>query len=52
VISRYLANPARFENYLRRCDEQAGAVRCKIEASQRPRARQEELIRLQSSIDG
>ena len=52
VISRYLANPAPFEDYLRQCDEQAGAVRCKIEASLRPGPRQEELIRLRSSIDG
>jgi uncharacterized protein (DUF433 family) len=52
VISRYLANPAPFEDYLRQCDEQAGAVRCKIEASQRPGPSKEELIYLQSSIDG
>ena len=52
VISRYLANPAPFEDYLRQCDEQAGAVRCKIEASQRPGRSQEEQIRLQSLVDG
>ena len=34
VISRYLANPAPFEDYLRQCDEQAEAVRRKIEAAQ------------------
>ena len=44
VISRYLANPAPFEDYLRQCDEQAGAVRCKIEVSQRPRPSKEELV--------
>ena len=44
VISRYLANPAPFEDYLRQCDEQAGAVRCKIEASQRPGPSKEELV--------
>jgi hypothetical protein len=31
VISRYLATPAPFEEYLRRCDEDAEAVRCKLE---------------------
>jgi hypothetical protein len=44
VISRYLANPAPFEDYLRQCDERAGAVRCKIEASQRPGPSKEELV--------
>ena len=44
VINRYLANPAPFEDYLRQCDEQAGAVRCKIEASQRPGPSKEELV--------
>jgi uncharacterized protein (DUF433 family) len=52
VISRYLANPASFKDHLRQCDEQAGAVRCKIEAAQRTGASHEELIRLQSLIDG
>jgi uncharacterized protein (DUF433 family) len=33
VISRYLANPAPFEEYLRRCDEEAEAVRRKLEAA-------------------
>jgi uncharacterized protein (DUF433 family) len=33
VISRYLANPAPFEEYLRWCDEQAEAVRRKLEAA-------------------
>jgi len=44
VISRYLANPAPFEDYLRQCDEQAEAVRRKIEASQRPGPSKEELM--------
>ncbi len=44
VISRYLANPAPFEDYLRQCDEQAEAVRRKIEASQRPGPSKEELV--------
>src|SRR5205085_1219071 len=36
VISRYLANPAPFDAYLRQCDEQAETVRRQIEASQPP----------------
>ncbi len=44
VISRYLANPAPFEDYLRQCDEQAEAVRRKIESSQRPGPSKEELV--------
>jgi uncharacterized protein (DUF433 family) len=43
VISRYLANPAPFEDYLRQCDLQAEAVRRKIEASQQPGPSKEEL---------
>jgi uncharacterized protein (DUF433 family) len=44
VISRYLANPAPFEDYLRHCDEQAEAMRRKIEASQPPRLTKDELL--------
>jgi uncharacterized protein (DUF433 family) len=44
VISRYLANPAPFDDYLRQCDEQAEAVRRKIEASQRPGPSKDELL--------
>jgi uncharacterized protein (DUF433 family) len=32
VISRYLANPAPFDEYLRRCDEEAEAVRRNLDA--------------------
>ena len=32
VITRYVANPAPFDEYLRRCEEQAEAVRHKLEA--------------------
>jgi hypothetical protein len=31
VISRYLANPAPFDEYLRRCDEEAEAVHRKLD---------------------
>ncbi|HEY7307904.1 MAG TPA: hypothetical protein VH643_00955 [Gemmataceae bacterium] len=44
VISRYLANPAPFEEYLRQCDEKAAAVRRQIEAAQRPGPTKEELL--------
>jgi uncharacterized protein (DUF433 family) len=33
VISRYLANPAPFDEYLRRCDEEVLAARRKLEAA-------------------
>ena len=33
VISRYLTNPAPFEEYLRRCEEDADVVRQKLEAA-------------------
>jgi uncharacterized protein (DUF433 family) len=33
VVTRYLANPAPFDEYLRRCEEEAEAVRRKLEAA-------------------
>src|SRR5438105_13436301 len=33
VVSRYLANPSPFDEYLRRCDEDAEAVRRQLEAA-------------------
>jgi hypothetical protein len=33
VIGRYLANPAPFDEYLRRCDEEAEEMRRKLEAA-------------------
>jgi hypothetical protein len=33
VISRYLADPGPFDEYLRRCDEEPGAVRRKLESA-------------------
>ena len=36
VISRYLAAPAPFEEYLRQCDESAAEVRRKVEERQGP----------------
>lgn len=36
VISRYLADPTPFDNYLRQCDDDADEVRRTLEASQPP----------------
>jgi hypothetical protein len=36
VVTRYLDNPAPFEDYLRQCDEAAAETRRKIEAFQGP----------------
>jgi uncharacterized protein (DUF433 family) len=45
VISRYLANPAPFDEYLRRCDEEAEAVQRKLEgAGMTGRVSKEELL--------
>jgi hypothetical protein len=38
VLSRYLANPAPFDDYLRQCDEAAAQTRRKIEEAQGPQA--------------
>ncbi len=45
VISRYWAHPAPFDEYLRRCDEEAEAVRRKLEsAGMAGRVSKEELL--------
>ena len=44
VISRYLANPAPFDEYLRQCDERGDAIRGTIEASQRTGPTKDELL--------
>jgi uncharacterized protein (DUF433 family) len=45
VIAYYLARPAEVDEYLRRCNEEADAIRRKIEASQPPRPNlKEELL--------
>ena len=44
VISRYLANPVPFDEYLRQCDEDAEAIRAKIQASQRKGPTKEDLL--------
>lgn len=44
VISRYLANPAPFDEYLRQCNEQGEAIRTTIEASQPAWPTKEEIL--------
>ena len=44
VISRYLANPAPFDEYLRQCNEQSDAVRSTIEAAQPAGPTKDELL--------
>ena len=44
VISRYLADPAPFDEYVRRCDEEALAVRQRIEENQRAGPSKEQLF--------
>ena len=44
VISRYLSNPAPFDEYLCQCDEQGDAVRSTIEASQPTGPSKDELL--------
>ena len=43
VITRYLANAAPFDTYLRQCDEEADALRRHIETSQPPAVDSSEL---------
>jgi uncharacterized protein (DUF433 family) len=48
VLAYYLAHPAEIEDYLRKCDEAAEAVRRRIEATQpRPPTKEELLARAQ-----
>ncbi len=44
VIAYYLAHRAELDEYLLRCDEEAEAVRRRIEATQRPGPTREELL--------
>jgi uncharacterized protein (DUF433 family) len=44
VISRYLASPEPFDEYLRQCDEQSDAIRSTIEASQPTGPTKKELL--------
>jgi uncharacterized protein (DUF433 family) len=44
LISRYLANPVRFDEYLRECEEKADSVRREIEAAQGPGISKDDLM--------
>jgi hypothetical protein len=44
VVSRYLADPAPFEDYLSKCDDAAEKIRQRIEASQSPQSKLRELL--------
>jgi uncharacterized protein (DUF433 family) len=44
VIAYYLAHPAEIDEYLGKCDEEAEAVRCQVEASQPRGPSKEELL--------
>jgi uncharacterized protein (DUF433 family) len=44
VVAYYLVHPAEMDEYLRKCDEEADAVRRTIESSQRPSPTKEELL--------
>ena len=44
VLAYYLAHPAEIDAYLRQCDEEAAAVRRRIEAAQPPGPTKEELL--------
>jgi hypothetical protein len=44
VITRYLAAPAPFEDYLRQCDEKAAEARRKIEEVQGPQGNLREVL--------
>src|SRR5208283_3846711 len=44
VVSRYLADPAPFEDYLRKCDEAGEETRRRIEAIQGPQGNLREVL--------
>ena len=52
VVSRYLADPGPFEDYLKQCDEAAEETRRKIEASQGPRGRLREVVLARARAKG
>jgi hypothetical protein len=52
VVTRYLADPAPFEEYLRQCDARAEEVRQKFEASQGPRGNLRDVILARARAKG
>jgi len=52
VVSRYLADPAPFEDYLRKCDEAAEETRQRIEAFQGPQGNLREVLLARAKAKG
>jgi hypothetical protein len=52
VISRYLADPAPFEDYLRQCDEKAEETRRTIEATQGPQQNLRDILLARARAKG
>jgi hypothetical protein len=52
VVSRYLADPTPFEDYLRKCDEAAEETRRKIEAFQGTRSNLREVLLARAKARG
>ena len=52
VVSRYLADPAPFEDYLRECDDAAEQVRRRIEAFQGPQGNLREVLLARAKAKG
>jgi len=52
VVSRYLADPAPFEDYLRTCDEAAEETRRRIEAIQGPQGNLREVLLARAKARG
>jgi hypothetical protein len=52
VVSRYLADSAPFEDYLKQCDEAAEGTRRKIEAFQGPRGHLREVVLARARAKG
>jgi uncharacterized protein (DUF433 family) len=52
VVSRYLADPAPFEEYLAHCDERAEETRRKIQAFQGPRENLRETLMARARAKG
>jgi hypothetical protein len=52
VVSRYLADPAPFEDYLRRCDRAAEETRGRNEAIQGPQGHLREVLMARAKAKG
>jgi hypothetical protein len=52
VVSRYLVDPAPFEDYLKKCDDAGEETRRRIEASQGPQGNLRELLLARAKAKG